>query len=261
MRLLTYNIRYGGAGRVEQLAAVVNECAPDVVVLQEAFRPDVVEQLAGATGMTTWAAAPTHSTGFMSRIPIAHHEWHRPPASRRAYLEIVPDGSAFRIFGIHLSAVHSNWTERRRVRELRAVLAGIQQHQHGFHVLAGDFNTVAPGATLDIRKLPPRLQAVVWLTGRQIKWETVQIMLDASYVDAYRALHPADHGYTFPTWDPHVRLDYVFVPQASLGRLKQCDVFGTLKTAAAASDHLAMWADLELTDEPAVSAVSETTRP
>jgi exodeoxyribonuclease-3 len=248
VRLLTYNIRFGGVGRVDELAAVVNDCAPQVVVLQEAFRPDVVEQLAAATGMTTWAADPTHSLGFMSRLPVAHHQWHRPPMSRRAFLEIVPEGTPFRIFGLHLSAVHSNWTERRRVRELRAVLAAIKDHQHGFHVLAGDFNTVAPGATLDIRKLPPRLQAVVWLTGRKIRWETIQIMLDASYVDAFRALHPADAGFTFPTWDPHVRLDYVFVPQPSIGRLASCEVFGALKPAAAASDHLPLWADLELAE-------------
>ena len=98
--------------------------------------------------------------------------------SRRAFLEIVPEGEPFRIFGVHLSAVHSNWTEKRRVRELRAVLAGIAEHQHGFHVVTGDFNTIAPGETLDLAKLPPRLRAFVYLTGRKIRWETIQIMLD-----------------------------------------------------------------------------------
>ena len=245
MRLLTYNIRYGGSGRLSALAAVVEACAPDVVVLQEATLPDVVEKLADACGMKTWAARPEHSVGFMSRLEIAHHQWHRPRASRRAFLEIVPAGTAARIFGVHLSAVHSNWTERRRVRELRAVLAAIKEHQQGFHVLAGDFNTVAPGETLDLRKLPPRLRAVVWLTGGQIRWETIQIMLDASYVDGYRALHPRDPGYTFPTWDPHVRLDYVFVPAASAPRLKACEVV-TLAPAPAASDHLPVLAHLDL---------------
>ena len=58
VRLLTYNIRYGGVGRVGAIASVVNQCAPDVVVLQEATRPEVVEQLAAATGMPFWAAKP-----------------------------------------------------------------------------------------------------------------------------------------------------------------------------------------------------------
>jgi endonuclease/exonuclease/phosphatase family metal-dependent hydrolase len=247
VRLLTYNIRYGGVGRVRLLADVVGDCAPDVVVLQEAHQPTVVKELAAATGMTVWAADPGHSVAFMSRIAIAHHEWHRPRDSRRAYLEIVPAGTEFRIFGLHLSAVHSNWTERRRVRELRAVLAGIQRHQHGFHVLAGDFNTIAPGATLDIRKLPPRLQAVVWLTGRKIRWETIQIMLDASYLDAYRVRHLDDPGFTFPTWDPHVRLDYAFLPQAWASRFSSCEVMDRHPSAAKASDHLPLSIELDLT--------------
>lgn len=246
MRLLTYNIRYGGVGRVGALASVVNQCAPDLVVLQEATRPEVVEQLAAATGMGVWGAHPAHSVGFMSRMSVRRHEWHRPPSSRRAFLEIVPEGDTFRVFGVHLSAVHSNWTERRRVRELRALLAGIAQHQHGFHVVTGDFNTIAPGETLDLRKLPPRLRAFVYLSGRVIRWETIQIMLDASYVDGYRSLHPAEAGFTFPTADPHVRLDYVFLPSSFAPRLKSCAVVNGTAVVTTASDHLPVVADLEV---------------
>jgi exodeoxyribonuclease-3 len=245
VRLLTYNIRYGGVGRVGPLASVVTACAPDLVVLQEATRPDVVEQLAAATGMAAWAAHPGHSVGFMSRAAVEHHQWHKPTSSRRAFLEIVPAGSALRVFGVHLSAVHSNWTERRRVRELHAVLAGIERHQQGFHVVAGDFNTLAPGETLDLAKLPPRLRAVVWVTGRQIRWETIRTMLDRSYVDAYRSLHRDRPGYTFLAWDPHVRLDYVFLPVAWASRLRACEVLDG-PASAAASDHLPLVADLDV---------------
>jgi exodeoxyribonuclease III len=245
VRLLSYNIRYGGVGRVPALARVINAVEPDVVVLQEATRPDVLAQLAGATGMKAWAGQPDHSVAFMSRIEIAHHEWHRPAASRRAFLEIVPAGNSFRIFGVHLSAVHSNWTERRRVRELRGVLAAIEQHQHGFHVVTGDFNTIAPGETLDLGKLPPRLRAVVWLTGREIRWETIQNMLDAGYVDGYRALHPEDPGFTFPAADPHVRLDYAFMPTSFAPRLNGCAVVKDAPGVTAASDHFPLLAELD----------------
>jgi exodeoxyribonuclease III len=223
----------------------VRDSAAELVVLQEATRPDVVARIAADCGMTVWAADAAHSVGFMSRMPIDHHEWHRPGASRRAYLEIVPAGSTIRIFGLHLSAVHSNWTERRRVRELRAVLAGIEKHQQGFHVLAGDFNTLAPGETLDLRKLPLRLRTFVYLTGREIRWETIQIMLDAAYADGYRMLHPDHPGFTFPSGDPHLRLDFVFVPAASLPRLKSCEVVEG-PAAAAASDHLPVLAEIDL---------------
>ena len=50
LRLLSYNIRHGGVGRVEAIAAVIRGCAPDLVVLQEATRPDVVRSLAEAAG-------------------------------------------------------------------------------------------------------------------------------------------------------------------------------------------------------------------
>jgi len=245
VRLLTYNIRYGGVGRVDALAAVVNACAPDVVVLQEATRPDVVARLAAAAGMPVWAAEEDQSVAFMSRGKLSY-EWHRPPSSRRAFLELVPEGESFRIFGVHLSAVHSNWTERRRVRELRAVLAAIAEHQHGFHVVTGDFNTIAPGETLDLGKLPPRLRAFVYLTGRTIRFETIQIMIDAAYVDAYRALHPRDPGFTFPTGDPHVRLDYVFLPGPFAPRLKSCSVVSGAPNLTGASDHLPVVAELDV---------------
>ena len=195
--------------------------------------------------MTAWASHPNHSVAFMSRIPIAHHEWHRPAPSRRAFLEIVPEGDAMRIFGVHLSAVHSNWTEQRRVRELRALLQAIERHQQGFHVVTGDFNTLAPGEQLAVERLPYRLQAVLWLSGGRIRFETIQIMLDAGYLDAYRMLHPKDPGYTFPTWDPHVRLDYAFVPGRSSGRLKGCEVLGSAPGLKEASDHIPMLVEVD----------------
>jgi endonuclease/exonuclease/phosphatase family metal-dependent hydrolase len=161
----------------------------------------------------------------------------------------VPDGETFRVFGVHLSAVHAAWTEQRRVLELRALLRSVARHQHGFHVLAGDFNTIAPGETLDVTALPSRLQALVWMSGGRITWRAVQTVLDAGYMDGYRRLHPQEPGLTLPTPDPHVRLDYVFVPAAQANRLCACDVLRAPQ-AAAASDHFPVVADLSLEASP-----------
>jgi exodeoxyribonuclease-3 len=236
LRLLTYNIRYGGTGREDPLSAVIRACNPDIVVLQEATKPAVVERLAAAADMKIFASRPRESLAFMSRIAIVHHEWHRPRMSRHAFLEIVPEGDRVRVFGVHLSAVHAAWTERRRVLELRALLKSIQRHQEGFHVLAGDFNTLAPGELLDIRKLPHRLRALVWLSGGQIRWRTIQVVLDGGYVDVFRKLHPEQPGLTFPTWGSHVRLDYFFVPAGATHRAAACRVLEHPQTRAA-SDH------------------------
>ena len=62
--------------------------------------------------------------------------------------------------------------------------------------------------------------------------------LDAGYNDGFRTLHPDVKGYTFPTWDPHVRLDYMFVPRAFRERLQAVEVITEPKERIrAASDH------------------------
>ena len=243
-KLLSYNVRFGGAGREESLAAVIKESDPDLVVLQEATDPRVVERLSEETGLRMRAAQRGHSIAYLSRVPVKHHEWHRPRGSRRHFMEIELEGSNLVVFGIHLSAVHSFWTERRRMRELRSLLAWVETRQHGFHVMVGDFNTLAPGELLDAQKLPPRLRALVWLSGGRVRYQTIQILLAAGYADAFRSLHPEELGYTFPTWDPHVRLDFVFLPQQHEGRVTDCRVLIENPRVKEASDHFPLLAHL-----------------
>jgi len=244
VRLLSYNIRYGGAGREEPIARIIKACHPDIVLFQEATRPDVVERIADRAGMVEWRSYSKQSLAFLSRENVAFAQWHRPRFSHHAFVEVVPAGETVRIFGVHLSAVHSSPTEWRRVFELRALLRSIAHHQHGFHVLAGDFNTLEPKTRLDVRRLPPRLRPFVWLSGGRIKWRTIQTVLDAGYVDAYRLHHALAPGHTFPSWDPHLRLDYIFVPETCRDRVLACDVV-THPAAAEASDHLPISADFE----------------
>ena len=205
--------------------------------LQEAVRPDVVEQISAACGMKRSGAMAGHSLAFLSRMNLAHHAWHRVPFAKRRYLEVVLEGSSARFFGVHLAAIHSNVTEQRRVYELQGLLKGIEAHQQGFHVVTGDFNTLAPGEELDLRRLPLRLRAITWITGGKIRWATIQRMLNAGYTDAYRMFYEKDQRYTFPTWDPHVRLDYAFSPKLWAERVKRCDVVRDAPDVRQASDH------------------------
>ena len=68
LRLMSYNIRFGGVGREELLADVIRQAEPDIVALQEATRPDVVERLAAMTDMPYWASKSSQSAAFMSRV-------------------------------------------------------------------------------------------------------------------------------------------------------------------------------------------------
>ena len=242
-RVLTYNIRRGGAGREGSLAEVISACRPDLVIVQEATRPRVIQELAKACGMADCGALPRTSLGFLSAKPVRERRWFRPRFSRHAFLEILPDGVDFRVFGVHLSAVHAAWTERRRAIELRSLLRAIERHQHGMHLLTGDFNTLAPGEFLDVTALPRRLRALVWLSGGAIRWRTIQLVIDAGYADGYRRTHPGDPGFTFPVWAPHVRLDYAFLPAAHAGRLESVEIVRHPATLTA-SDHFPLLAEI-----------------
>jgi endonuclease/exonuclease/phosphatase family metal-dependent hydrolase len=246
-RLLSYNIRFGGLGREQALAETIVAAAPDLVVFQEATHPEVIERIAEATKYPFWAARRNHSIGFLSRQQVDYHEWHYPAGARHSFLEIIPAGTKARIFGLHLSARFSKWDERRRAREIRSLLEGIKRHQDGFHVLVGDFNTLAPGEVLELDRMPAWIRALIWISGRKLQRETIQLMLDAGYGDGYRMLNPEVKGYTFPTWDPHVRLDYVFVPRSFANRLAACDVICEPKERIrAASDHCPLVAELAM---------------
>jgi endonuclease/exonuclease/phosphatase family metal-dependent hydrolase len=245
LKLLSYNIRFGGRGREARISEVIRESGADMVVFQEATDTRVIERVAAETGLGIWAARPSHSIAFVSRLPVAHHEWHYPRGARHSFLEIVLAGSEARIFGLHLKARFSKWSERRRAFEIQALLDGIRRHQDGLHALVGDFNTLAPGEILDVRRMPRWIRALVWISGRDIQRETIQIMLDASYIDGYRILYPDDKGYTFPVWDPHLRLDYIFLPTAFTKRLVSCEVIRT-EAARVASDHFPLLSHLEI---------------
>jgi endonuclease/exonuclease/phosphatase family metal-dependent hydrolase len=250
LRLLSYNIKYGGTGREDAVAAVVRSARADIVMLQEATDPGVVARVAASSEMLYWGSERGHSTAYISRLPIRSHQWLLPRAARHPFLEVVVDGGAgggerCRIFGLHLTAWFSRWSENTRAREIQALLQGIREHQAGFHLIAGDFNALAPGERLEVGRMPRWIRAMIWVSGRDIARHTIQTMLDADYVDAFKEQQPAAAGYTFPTWDPHVRLDYVFLSRRDRSRIKRCEVLVDAPRAAEASDHFGLLVELD----------------
>jgi endonuclease/exonuclease/phosphatase family metal-dependent hydrolase len=253
LRLLTYNIRDGGVGRAEEIAAVIKAAAPDVVALQEAIDPVVVERIARLAGFSFHGAQRSHSTGFLSNVPVLGYAWRHPPRTRHALLEVSLADGFPRLFVLHLRAWFSKWTERQRARELRGLLDGIQeqlireQHAFAFHVLAGDFNALAPGEVLDASHMPRWIRAMIWLSGRDIARSTIEMMQNDGYVDAWRTLHAdqqSESGCTFPVWDPHVRLDYVFTPATYASRFTNCEVRRTPEQVRTASDHFPLLVEI-----------------
>lgn len=253
MRLLTYNIREGGVGRAEEIAAVIAAATPDVVALQEATHPAVVEKIAELAGFRFYGSQRAHSTGFLSNVPVLNYGWRHPPRTRHAVLEVSFADGFPRLFVLHLRAWFSNWTERQRARELRGLLDGIkeqlkkEQNAFAFHLLAGDFNALAPGEPLDPSHMPRWIRGMIWLSGRDIARSTIEMMQSDGYIDAWRALyadHESEPGYTFPVWDPHVRLDYVFTPARFASRFTACEVRRTPPEVLTASDHFPLLVEI-----------------
>ena len=112
VRLLTYNIREGGVGRAERIAEVITAASPDIVALQEARDPGVIERIATLAGFPYCGARPAHSTGFLSRVPVLAHEWRHPPRTRHALLEVSFGDGLPRLFVLHLRAWFSKWSEQ-----------------------------------------------------------------------------------------------------------------------------------------------------
>jgi endonuclease/exonuclease/phosphatase family metal-dependent hydrolase len=244
LRLLAYNIEYGGVGREDAIAGVVKHANADLVILEEAYRPEVVRRLAAECGYSEHASRLGESVAFLSRVPVRSYEWRYLLLGRRRYLEIVT-ASGLRIFGIHLSAIHSNVTEQRRVLEVNALLRRTAPHRNELHILAGDFNTLASDAPFDPARLPARLRALYWLGGGRIRWRALAMILAAGYADAYRTLH-TDGGFTFPTWDAQIRLDYVFLPAANAKALTACRVLYDAPRVREASDHYPLFTEVSV---------------
>ncbi len=246
LKLLSYNIRFGGRERQARIAEVIKAMAPDIVVFQEASDTRVIEYLSQICRMPFHAARAKSSVGFISRLEVLHHEWHHPAGAHHSFLEIQLADAEMRIFGLHLKARFSKWSERQRHHEIRALLASIKRHQHGFHVIVGDFNTLAPNEVFNLPLMPLWIRALIWISGRDIRRDTIQTMLDADYLDGFRHLSPNDKGYTFPIWNPHVRLDYIFVPAKYSDRLKSCRVVKEPAIVTEASDHFPLLCEFEI---------------
>jgi len=97
-----------------------------------------------------------------------------------------------------------------------------------------------------MRRLPARIRAFAWITGKTIRWVTIRLMLEAGYADSFRAVHPSGEGNTFPTWDPQVRLDYAFVPDEFKHQVKRCDVVREIPAAKTASDHFPLLSEINI---------------
>ena len=245
VRIVTWNIRRGGTGRRTAIAAVLRRLEPDVAVLQEATSPHVVAWVAGEIGASSVTCAPGRSVAIVSRRAISDIRWHRLPTGR-SFLEADLPEARIRLLGVHLSAGLSGRGERRRSRELDALLALADSPPGNERTLiAGDLNAIAPSDRAEITGLPAWIRLMLRADGG-IATAVVERVLAAGFIDAFRRLHPHDPGLTLPTVRPTVRLDYFMLGSDLAQAATACEA-GAVEQGLllAASDHLPLTLVLE----------------
>lgn len=244
LRILSYNLRFGGRGREDLLIEILRCHEPDFVMLQEATRPVIVERLAHALKATAWTARRGASLAFLSRLPIKEWNRRRVKGVKHAFLDVKLESPPLRMLGAHLRPRFSKWGERSRVREIRALLEVLSMYGRAEHphLLIGDFNTIAPGDEVRIDQMPLWIRALIRISGGEIHSDAIRTLLEIGYLDGFRKCHPDQGGFTFPTFSPQVRLDYVFLsPELSEG-LKDCRVVEDPPAVTLASDHFPLYA-------------------
>jgi endonuclease/exonuclease/phosphatase family metal-dependent hydrolase len=161
LRVVTYNILLGGARREEHITAVLRRVAADVITLQEVSNPEFAAQLARNLGMDLVIGAASDGSGLnlavLSRVPVRRWRNHTHRGRMlRSHLETVLTVGGAHVAELHLHSVHlaARFGERkkgeeRRGRELDALLSDLGDAPASPHIVAGDFNSLAPGDHLE----------------------------------------------------------------------------------------------------------------
>lgn len=243
MRVVSYNIRFGGARRVAYIGRVLAELDPDVVLLQEATNPSVVDRLAETLELPHALRRPGWSVAALLRDEPRGHRWHRPPG-QRGFLEVEPgvDGVDVRLVNLHLAAGLSQRGERARLRQVEALIPWLGGADNRT-VLIGDLNAIAQGDIPLVAGMPFWIRVLLRFDGG-IRTQVLDRLAEAGWVDAFRHLHPEELGFTLPAGAPRVRLDYVLVPGSLLSSIASCEAVDS-PIAALASDHLPLLTVIE----------------
>jgi len=273
-RLMAYNILYGGVGREKRIRDVVEAIGPDVAVFTEVTSADAFNVIAEAVGPHRAEGAIRRNgqrAVIVSRWPVVGSRLLGPRWAPQKWVEatIQPFGGApVSICGVHLVPQPLWPFEVSRSIEVRTLVDHLAPRAGTPHIIAGDFNALMPGDRFlrDHAELWVRIECAI--QGGWPRW-ALKGLVDAGYIDCYRACHERDDGFTVPAWDPAFRVDYVFASpvlrqklraagtserraEADAGRFRPRRSLGELlgwkpvrSLGDSASDHLPVWTDFK----------------
>lgn len=267
VRVMTYNILYGGVGREQPIADIVRTINPDVAVFCEVTDPRAFDVIAGIVGPhRAVSGGRRERVAIVSRWPLDEIRTFGPRWSPKKWVcaTVVTPTQRVRVHGIHLVSQPLFVLELWRRAEMNALMRHLELWASPFQIVAGDFNAYADGDTPRRDAMPIQIAAQYWpALGWSPRWAIPLLILDG-WVDCFRAANPRDEGFTVPAWDPQVRIDYVFaspalaqslqsartltrsVPAAPAPRRSLRQLLGRApipSLGGEASDHLPVWAD------------------
>jgi exodeoxyribonuclease-3 len=250
VRILTYNLYFGGTGRLEDIYTVLAHANADVVALTEADDPQVVATLAERLELYhLWAeGSGDRHIATLSRFPILEWQIYRRPPLTQAVLETklaLPSGTVS-IYNAHFLPTLLLPFELRRWQAAGKLLQIVQTRPPGPHVIAGDLNAIAPGDRVLQHNNPARMRRLMALQLNIIFRLAVSRLLKAGYVDCFRHLHPNDDGFTWMPGNLTTRYDYILADPVMAAQLHTCRVIDDIQAICTASDHLPLLAEFRL---------------
>lgn len=245
---MSWNIWDGGGDRLERIAAIAREARPDALALIEADSRVNAETIARDLSMRLayGDANSEKNIAWCAREAfLGEKNWPLPALTKTLLQVTIPwEQGELILFATHLGHERDARGEEQRVREVETILGVLRAQGDRPHLLCGDFNALAPGDTLrpasELTSKEQEKAATMAATPRR----ALALLVEAGYVDAFRALHPDDPGYTFKTFDPYARLDYIWLSPSLARHLRACEHLPPAE-AVSASDHAPLWVDLQ----------------
>jgi exodeoxyribonuclease III len=232
MKILTWNIRHGGAvGLIDNIYQSLKNHNSDIIVLTEyrMKKDDLLSDFLKKSGWSYQESSTTQndSNGILiaSKIPFKKKE-----CRNNRWLEVYFPDCGLSLLGVHIPGIHDKHYNKEKFWDTVLEYA-LKNDPNSNSMIIGDFNTGlandAEGASF---KLSKKMEDLI-----KYKW-----------VDAWRHLHKNDREYT---WYSHAkngfRLDYAFLNNTLCEKLVNAEI-SHKEREEKLSDHSPMFIELNL---------------
>lgn len=260
MKVASFNVNSIKA-RLANLTAWLQEAQPDLVCLQElkcvddAFPRSAIEDL--GYNVATHGQKTYNGVAILSKYPLDDISRGLPGDDgddHARYIEAVvtANGAVLRVASIYLP--NGNPVDTAKFDYKLRWMDRLIDHAYRLLayeeplVLAGDYNAIPTADDV--------YDAKAWANDALFRPETrakFRELVNLGFTDAFRSCHSETHRYTFwdyqaGAWakDHGLRIDHLLLSPQAADRLKACDIDRNVRGREKPSDHVPIWADLEI---------------